>query len=171
MSEDYQQVVYVQQNQRDDNVPGYVYLMLAEGYHGVMGGLVKRVKIGLSRDPHNRENTLNSNQPPCNITIIDTVYVYRMLDCEKYLHSKFKSHHVKLRKSTEWYDFDYLSYHLLLREFKSIKNNPRWCPNARRFFLNLNLNVSGMIIAIALLFGLSYFVASHRDLIKVEQKK
>jgi T5orf172 domain len=146
--------------QRDDNQPGYVYLMVADGFHGLMGGLVRRVKIGLSRNPMAREDRLNSNQPPCNINVIDTVYVYRMKDCEDYLHKKYKSHHVKLRKSTEWFDFDYVSYHLLLNDFKSIKNNPRWSPNAKRFFINVNLNLVGVVAAIALLFGVSFVISS-----------
>jgi hypothetical protein len=144
--------------QRDDNQPGYVYLMIAEGVGGLM---VRRVKIGLSRNPIARCDRLNSNQPPCNIKLIDSVYVWKMLECEQYLHKKYSRHHVNLKKSTEWFDFDYVSYHVLLNDFKSIKNNPRWSPTAKRFFININFNLAGVVIAIALLFGVSFVVSSN----------
>jgi hypothetical protein len=145
---------------RDDNVPGYIYIMEAERFHGMMSGLCKRIKIGLSRNPEAREDTLNSNQPPCDITLIDKAYVWKMKDAETYLHNKFKSRNVRLKKSREWFDFDYVSYHVLLREFKNLKNNPRWCPNAKGFFFSINLNFGSVLLLIALLFVSSYFLSS-----------
>ena len=148
---------------RDDNVPGYIYIMEAEHFHGLMGGLCKRIKIGLSRNPEAREDTLNSNQPPCDITLVDKAYVWKMKDAETYLHNKFKSRNVRLKKSREWFDFDYVGYHVLLREFKSLKNNPRWCPNAKRFFFSINLNLGSIALLMALLFSASYFLASRNS--------
>jgi hypothetical protein len=158
---------------RDDNVPGYVYIMEAEGFHGLMSGLCKRIKIGLSRNPEAREDTLNSNQPPCDITLIDKAYVWKMKDAETYLHNKFKSRNVQLKKSREWFDFDYVSYHILLREFKNLKNNPRWCPNAKRFFFSINLNFGSVLLLIALLFVSSYFLSSRNspEAVRTEVKR
>ncbi|BDA71557.1 hypothetical protein CAL7716_057230 [Calothrix sp. PCC 7716] len=155
-NEEYYQSVYV----RDDNVPGYVYLMEAEGFHGAFSGLCKRIKIGLSRNPDAREDTLNSNQPPCNINIVDTVYVYKMLEVETYLHNKFKHRNVKLRKSREWFDFDYLSYQGLRTEFTKIKKNPRLCPGAKRFFISFEMNTFTALLIVVLMFGASYIVTS-----------
>lgn len=158
---------------RDDNVPGYIYIMEAEGFYGLMGGLCKRIKIGLSRNPEAREDTLNSSQPPCNINLVDKVYVWKMAEAEAYLHKKFKSRNVHLKKSREWFDFDYVSYHVLLREFKSLKNDPKWCPNAKRFFFSINLNLGSIALLIALLFSASYFLASRNspEAVRTEAKR
>jgi hypothetical protein len=93
--------------QRDDNVPGKIYLMKAIGYGGIFPGtLIGRYKIGLSRSPQNRLDQLLSAQPCCDIEIVHTVYVERMADVETELHSVFKNSNVKLAKSREWFNLN-----------------------------------------------------------------
>ena len=93
--------------QRDDNVPGYIYLMKAIGYGGIIpGALIGRYKIGLSRSPENRLDQLLSAQPCCDIQIIHTVAVQSMADAESELHSIFKNSNVKLAKSREWFNLN-----------------------------------------------------------------
>ena len=93
---------------RNDNCPGYVYLLIAQGYHGIIPGLLlKRCKIGLSRNPDLRVKQIASfegSQPPCDIAILETVYVQDMKLVEGKLHKRFKSSSVKLKKSREWND-------------------------------------------------------------------
>jgi hypothetical protein len=91
--------------ERDDHQPGFVYLILAEGYHGwIPGCVLKRVKIGLSRNPEARLETFHSNQPPCNLRILRTIYVEDMGEVENKLHQVFKNSNVKLKKSREFFD-------------------------------------------------------------------
>ncbi|NEQ19574.1 MAG: GIY-YIG nuclease family protein [Microcoleus sp. SIO2G3] len=91
--------------ERDDNQPGFIYLILAEGYHGWLPGcILKRVKIGLSRNPEARLDTFHSNQPPCNLRILRTIYVEDMAEVEQRLHQIFKNSNVKLKKSREFFD-------------------------------------------------------------------
>jgi T5orf172 domain len=146
----YQNSTYVE---RDDNVPGYIYIMEAEGFHGIFPGKLlnyKRIKIGLSRNPNARENRLNSTQPPCNINLIDSVYVYRMKDAESHLHHIFESCHVNLKKSQEWYDFNYFQYNSLVKKIKRMKTNPDWCPLAKQRFFRLSLNLKGKLFLVLL---------------------
>lgn len=90
---------------RNDNLAGYIYLMEAEGYHGLIPGCyLRRCKIGLSRNPQMRLDTFHSNQPPCNIKMLRTIYVEDMELVESELHRKFKHCNVKLLKSREWFD-------------------------------------------------------------------
>lgn len=92
----------------DDHQPGYVYLMIAKGYHGwVPGCIMKRCKIGLSRSPEQRVRQIASfegSQPPCDIEILMTVYVSDMLAVERRLHKRFNSSNVTLKRSREWFD-------------------------------------------------------------------
>ncbi|MFB2772549.1 hypothetical protein ACE1AT_25195 [Pelatocladus sp. BLCC-F211] len=61
--------------QRNDNIPGWVYLIEAENVTGIIPGrLVRRCKIGLSRNPQMRLDALHSSQPPCNYAILRTIY-------------------------------------------------------------------------------------------------
>ena len=93
--------------QRDDSVPGYIYLMKAMGYGGILPGiLIGRYKIGLSRNPETRLNQLLSAQPCCNIEIIHTVAVANMAEVEGELHKIFKHSNVKLLKSREWFNLN-----------------------------------------------------------------
>lgn len=98
---------YQKPQRRSDNIPGYVYLMEAIGYHGIFPGcLIKRCKIGLSRDPQLRLQNFHDNQPPCDIRIIRTIYVQDMQLIESRLHRQFINNKVKLTKSKEWFDFN-----------------------------------------------------------------
>jgi hypothetical protein len=91
--------------ERNDNQPGFIYLILAEGYHGwIPGCVLKRVKIGLSKNPEARLETFHSNQPPCNLRILRTIYVEDMATVEAKLHQVFKNSNVKLKKSREFFD-------------------------------------------------------------------
>ena len=93
--------------QRDDNVPGQIYLMKAIGYGGIIPGcLIGRYKIGLSRNPEARLDQLLSAQPCCDIEIIHTVDVDDMAEVEGELHEIFKNSNVKLAKSQEWFSFN-----------------------------------------------------------------
>lgn len=93
---------------REDHQPGYVYLLIAKGHHGMVPGLLlKRCKIGLSRNPEQRVRQIASfegSQPPCDIAILKTVYVADMKKVEGKLHKKFNHSRVKLKKSREWFD-------------------------------------------------------------------
>lgn len=91
--------------QRNDHEPGYIYLMEAEGYHGLIPGcFLRRCKIGLSRNPQMRLQNFHDNQPPCDIRILKTIYVEDMEAVETELHRQFKECQVKLVKSREWFD-------------------------------------------------------------------
>ncbi|NJM72591.1 MAG: GIY-YIG nuclease family protein [Scytonema sp. RU_4_4] len=91
--------------QRDDHVPGYIYLLEAEGYHGwIPGCALKRCKIGLTRSVESRLDTLHSSQPPCNYKLVKAIYVKDMGSVEDSLHKQFKHRNVKLIKSREWFD-------------------------------------------------------------------
>lgn len=92
---------------RDDNVPGYVYLLKAKGFHGVIPGVVLgRFKIGLSRDVERRLDTLHSNQPCTDLEVIKVVAVDDMAAVEGELHRVFKKSNVNLIKSQEWFNFN-----------------------------------------------------------------
>ena len=92
--------------ERNDNVQGWVYLMEAEGYHGMIPGcFLRRCKIGLSRNPQKRLDDFHSNQPPCNVKIIRTIFVEDMAAVEAELHQQFKHCSVTLHRSREWFDF------------------------------------------------------------------
>ena len=93
--------------QRDDSVPGKIYLMKAIGYGGLIPGcLIGRYKIGLSRNPEARLEQLHSAQPCCDIEIVHTVDVEDMAEAEGELHQIFKNSNIKLIKSQEWFDFN-----------------------------------------------------------------
>lgn len=93
--------------QRDDSVPGKIYLMKAIGYGGIIPGcLVGRYKIGLSRNPEARLDQLLSAQPCCDIEIVHTIDVEDMAEVEGELHQIFKNSNVKLLKSREWFNLN-----------------------------------------------------------------
>jgi hypothetical protein len=93
--------------QRDDSVPGKIYLMKAIGYGGIIPGcLIGRYKIGFSKNPAARLDQLLSAQPCCDIEIIHTVDVADMAEVEGELHKIFKKSNVKLAKSQEWFSFN-----------------------------------------------------------------
>ena len=97
--------------ERKDSIPGYVYLMQAIGYHGLIPGLVlSRVKIGLNRNPQKRLDDFHSNQPPCDVQIIRTIFVEDMTSVEEALHEQFKKSKVKLNRSREWFDLNPLQF-------------------------------------------------------------
>ncbi|MBD2364506.1 GIY-YIG nuclease family protein [Anabaena minutissima FACHB-250] len=102
------QFPYSHYQPRNNHVPGFVYLLVAKGHHGIIPGLLlKRCKIGLSRNPEQRVRQIASfegSQPPCDIEILLTVYVQDMATIEGKLHKKFSGSNVKLKKSKEWFD-------------------------------------------------------------------
>lgn len=92
---------------RNDHEPGYIYLIEAIGYHGFLPGcLIKRCKIGLSRNPQLRLQNFHDNQPPCDLKIVRTIYVEDMKAVEAKLHKQFKYCHIRLTKSKEWFDLN-----------------------------------------------------------------
>jgi hypothetical protein len=92
--------------QRDDSVPGKIYLMRAVGYGGIIPGcLIGRYKIGLSRNPEARLDQLLSAQPCCDIEIVHSVAVANMAEVESELHEIFQNSNVPLIKSEEWFNF------------------------------------------------------------------
>lgn len=104
---------------RNDNQPGFVYLMEAEGYHGLIpGAWLRRCKIGLSRNPEARLDKFHSNQPPCNVKILKTIYVEDMADVEGELHQQFSRCNVELIKSQEWFDFNPVQFLMVNWEFE-----------------------------------------------------
>ena len=92
--DDISTIVYQPKN---DHEPGFIYLMEAEGYHGLIpGAWLRRCKIGLSRNPEARLDNFHRNQPPCNVKILKTIYVENMADVEGKLHQQFSRCNVKL---------------------------------------------------------------------------
>lgn len=91
--------------ERNDHQPGFIYVIEAEGVHGIIPGyLLRRIKIGLSRNPEARLETFHSNQPPVDMKILRTIYVEDMAEVEARLHQVFKNSNVKLKKSREFFD-------------------------------------------------------------------
>jgi hypothetical protein len=91
--------------ERDDAVPGYIYLLKALGFHGIVPGCVlTRVKIGLTRHLQNRIDQLEGGQAPCNYKVIRSIYVQNMAEVERQLHQQFKHRNVKLNRSREFFD-------------------------------------------------------------------
>ncbi|MBW4597602.1 MAG: GIY-YIG nuclease family protein [Brasilonema angustatum HA4187-MV1] len=104
--------------QRNDSVPGWIYLLEAEGFHGVLPGVyLRRCKIGLTRSVENRLDTLHSSQPPCNYKVVRAIYVADMAAIEDALHRQFKHRNVKLKKSREWHDLYPHQYAMVLWMF------------------------------------------------------
>jgi len=79
----------------------YVYLVEAQGFHGILSALIKRRKIGLTNNPSRRLSELNSSQAPCPIAIIKVISVTDNARVESELHSQFRRN----RKHGEWFDF------------------------------------------------------------------
>jgi hypothetical protein len=103
---------------RDDHVPGYVYLIEAIGVTGIIPGrLVRRCKIGLSRNPGVRLQNFIDNQPPCDFRIVKAIFVQDMASIEDALHARFKHCNIKLEKSREWHDFNPWQYQMVLWAF------------------------------------------------------
>ncbi|AVH68577.1 GIY-YIG nuclease family protein [Nostoc sp. 'Peltigera membranacea cyanobiont' N6] len=104
---------------KNDHEPGFIYLMEAEGYHGLIPGCyLRRCKIGLSRNPEARLDNFHRNQPPCNVKILKTIYVEDMADVEGELHQQFSQCNVELIKSQEWFDFNPVQFLMVNWEFE-----------------------------------------------------
>jgi hypothetical protein len=109
---------------RDDHVPGYVYLIEAINVTGIIPGkLVRRCKIGLSRNPQLRLQNFIDNQPPCNFKIIKAIYVEDMATVEDALHNQFKHCNIKLEKSREWHNFNPWQYAMVLWAFSRYESH------------------------------------------------
>lgn len=104
---------------KNDHEPGFIYLMEAEGYHGLIpGAWLRRCKIGLSRNPGARLDNFHRNQPPCNVKILKTIYVGDMAEVEGKLHQQFSRCNVDLIKSQEWFDFNPVQFLIVNWEFE-----------------------------------------------------
>ncbi len=117
---------------RNDSVPGYIYWLEAENFGGWLPGkLLRRCKIGLSKNPQKRLDDFHSNQPPCNLKVIRIIWVEDMATVESELHRQFKGCNVKLHRSREWFDFtplQFLECHLAFNRYEpqhTIKVAPR----------------------------------------------
>ncbi len=103
---------------RDDHVEGHIYLIEAVNVTGIIPGkLVRRCKIGLSRNPELRLQNFIDNQPPCDFKIVKTIYVSDMATVEDQLHARFKHCNIKLEKSREWFDLNPWQYAMVLWAF------------------------------------------------------
>jgi len=92
-------------HQRDDSLPGYIYLLKAKRFHGLIpGAVLGRYKIGLSRDVERRLDALHSNQPLTDLEVVKVIAVEDIASVEAELHRVFKSQNVKLLKSREYFD-------------------------------------------------------------------
>ena len=106
-------------HRRNDHEPGFIYLIEAEGVHGIIPGkFIRRCKIGLSRDPELRRMNFVEAQFPVNVEIITTIYVEDMAEVEKELHQIFQKYNVKLEKSREWFDLNPWQFIKCLYEFR-----------------------------------------------------
>ncbi len=135
---------------RDDHVPGYVYLLEAVGVTGIIPGkLVRRCKIGLSRNPELRLQNFVDNQPPCDFRIIKAIYVSDMASVEDQLHAKFKHCNIKLEKSREWFNLNPWQYQQALWAFSRYESH-------RISFENIPVRlVAGGLVA---LLGIGLFI-------------
>ncbi len=100
-----------QWQERNDNVEGFVYLIEARNVTGIVPGkLIRRCKIGLTRNPQARLAALINNQPPCDYVILRTMYVADMAYVEGLLHEDFRHCNIKLAKSREWFDLNPIQF-------------------------------------------------------------
>lgn len=136
---------------RDDHVPGWVYLLEAEGYHGIVpGAYLRRCKIGLTRSVENRLDTLHGSQPPCNYKLVKAIYVQDMAAVEDALHAQFKHRNVKLIKSREWFDIYPWQYAHVLWMFNRYDSK-------RNFSISPKVVAGGLValLGVGLLIGYS----------------
>jgi hypothetical protein len=109
---------------RDDHVPGFVYLIEAINVTGIIPGkLVRRCKIGLSRNPELRLQNFVDNQLPCDFQIIKAIYVEDMATVEDTLHQRFKHCNIKLEKSREWFNLNPWQYTMALWAFSRYESH------------------------------------------------
>jgi hypothetical protein len=136
----------------DASGDGYVYLMKARGFHGILTPFIGRYKIGKSNSPQRRHSELNGQQAPCPIDCIKAIASNNMSATESALHRQFK----RQRRHGEYFDFWVWQLPLLFaayanheRQFKAGKKGK---PSKPTFFLVV------AFIAIALL-GVTTFTA------------
>jgi hypothetical protein len=143
---------------RDDqkDVRGqYVYLLQANGYHGLLSSIRWRCKIGLANNPERRLKELNSAQAPCKITGIRYIEVIDNVSVEYQLHQKF----AKYRVYGEWFDFwrwEIILVNLAFDEYiKANSRSRKWIK--RLFIVNLMILafVASLIISVTLSDNLS----------------
>ncbi len=128
--------------ERNDNLPGTVYLLEAEGFHGRLEGkFIKRCKIGLTRDLQNRLYQLESGQPPCNYKVLRTIFVEDMAQVEGDLHAQFKHCSVKLHRSKEFFDFNPLQLWQVQQAFSRYEKQP----------FNLTANLPSRLVVASLI--------------------
>ena len=144
---------YTPTTEHRDNVPGQLYLIEAIGYHGMFPGcFLRRVKIGLSRNPQLRLETFHANQPPCDLRILRTINVRDMKTCEDWLHRKFQRCNVKLNRSREWFDvspFDFIAVQWAFDELERQNNS---IPVSRVTQLIVGVALVALGLSIGLLF-------------------
>lgn len=106
------------QDIEEKNSPGYIYLIEAVGFHGLFPGrLIRRCKIGLSKDPERRLKRFKHSQFPCDVRILNTIFVEDMAEVENLFHKKFERCNVKMEVSQEWFDLSPWQYARVYWEF------------------------------------------------------
>jgi Meiotically up-regulated gene 113 len=136
--------------ERNDNQPGYVYLIEAVGYHGIASPFLKRCKIGLSRNPEARRQNFVKSQFPCDVRLLKTIYVEDMADVESKLHEKFNFCNVNLEKSREWFDLSPIEY---LRVRLALKMHQVYVFSFHELPLKTIASSVGLIFIIGVLLG------------------
>ena len=98
---------------------GFVYLVEAKGFHGILSPIKKRLKIGLSNNPERRLRELNSEQAPCQIVGIRYIKVMSNATVETRLHKHF----ARNRRHGEWFDFWVWELPLVNRAYDRAKHD------------------------------------------------
>ena len=134
---------------RDDHAGGYVYLMqvtnLPPGIY-----LKTRYKIGLSRNPEARRQTIISNQPGHDLKILKAIYVEDMAWVEGTLHQMFANSNVDLEKSREYFDF--YPWQLAILKFQMNRYDSQFVSWA-------DLPFKKIALTLMVVFGLGVFAA------------
>ncbi len=146
-----------QWQERDDHVEGYIYLIEAKNVTGIVPGkLVRRCKIGLTRNPQARLAALTNNQPPCDYVILRTMYVADMAYVEGLLHEDFRHCNIKLAKSREWFDLNPIQFQQVWWAFNRYERE--YSPQTyeeKTVSLRLVVGACIALIGVGMLFGTS----------------
>ncbi|MFL9455916.1 GIY-YIG nuclease family protein [Tolypothrix bouteillei VB521301_2] len=131
--------------------PGYIYLIKAVGFHGIVPGFyLGRYKIGLSRDPIARLENFYDNQPPCDLEIVRAIEVRDMRAVESILHKQFQTARISLnrKRKPEWFDLNPWQFYMVQRAFSCYEKHPVYGTVASR---QLPKSISIVLILASLL--------------------
>jgi T5orf172 domain len=137
--------------ERNDNTPGYIYLIEAKNVTGMIPGkLIRKCKIGLSRNPDARLQALLTNQPPCDYEILKTVYVEDMASVESMLHMRFSHCNIKLEKSREWFSLNPWQFTMVQIAFNRYERDRKQFSKSQIVGLLLAMAGIGILLGTAL---------------------